>query len=97
MGISGRYIDDAEKLKETAPRVFEQVASGALTLQDAKRQVRAEQKSAERAEKLARADTAPVWLGQFETGCLYQADVTAPDWLRRSEFAAKVWATLHGH
>ncbi len=36
VGVSGRYVSDAKRIKEQAPEVFEQVQKGELTLQQAK-------------------------------------------------------------
>ena len=40
VGVSGRYIDEAEKIKDTDSRLFDEVHRGEKTLQQAKREIR---------------------------------------------------------
>jgi len=44
VGVSGRYIDDAEKYAKQEPALFEQLLSGEVTLQDAKRETRKQER-----------------------------------------------------
>jgi ParB-like chromosome segregation protein Spo0J len=39
VGVNDRYVQDAKKVKEEAPEVFEQLKAGKITLQNAKREV----------------------------------------------------------
>lgn len=39
VGVGERYVQDAKKVKEEAPEVFERLKAGKVTLQDAKREV----------------------------------------------------------
>jgi len=39
MGVGERYIQDAKKIKQEAPEVFEKLKAGKISVQDAKREV----------------------------------------------------------
>ena len=39
VGVGGRYVADAKKIKESSPEVFERLKAGRVTMQDAKREV----------------------------------------------------------
>lgn len=58
VGVNHAYVSVAKALKETAPGLFEEVQAGAKSLQDAKRQLKAERQEAERAENRAKVAAA---------------------------------------
>lgn len=55
-GTSGRYVQDAKKVKEKAPELLDKVKAGEMTLPQAKAEVRRQEK---REELKARAETLP--------------------------------------
>lgn len=57
LGTNTQYIVDAKKVKEADPRMFEQVLAGNLTLVDAKKELKAQERTEARAEiaKIGRA------------------------------------------
>jgi hypothetical protein len=71
LGVSHQYIAEAKKLKEQEPRVFEQVLAGNLSLQDAKKEVRAKETKTQRAEMANQAKS----VHPSDRWNVYQADM----------------------
>jgi 16S rRNA G966 N2-methylase RsmD len=71
LGTNEHYVVDAKKLKEQEPRVFEQVLAGNLSLQDAKKEVRAKETKAQRAEMANQAKS----VRPSDRWNVYQADM----------------------
>jgi hypothetical protein len=59
LGVNHQYIIDAKKIKEQEPRVFEQVLAGNLTLQEAKKEIRTQEKKEQHAQLTKLAETVP--------------------------------------
>jgi hypothetical protein len=76
VGVSGKYIDEAEKIEKADPRRFQQVLAGSLTLQDAKSEIKVQAKKEKHAELIAIADKyeAKQYDG-FSVNGVYLADI----------------------
>jgi DNA modification methylase/ParB-like chromosome segregation protein Spo0J len=81
VGASTRKVQRAKALKKADPKLAEKVKNGEMPLKDAEKKVEQDKKVRERKEKLDNAPTAPVWIGKFETGSIYQADVTKTEFI----------------
>lgn len=79
--VNPRYVSDAKMVKEEAPHLFEEMRAGLIHMKEAVHEVKQARREQERAEKLAKTSVAPVWVGKFETGNLYRADVTQPEFI----------------
>jgi hypothetical protein len=58
-GTNRQYVSDAKKIKEQAPRVFEQVLAGNLTLVEAKKEVKASERKEQQNQLVKIADSVP--------------------------------------
>lgn len=79
--VNPHYVTDAKTVKEEAPELFEVMRADGMHLKEALHEVHQRQREKQRAEKLSAASVAPVWLGTFETNCIYQADVTKVEFI----------------
>ena len=51
VGVSGRYIDEAEKIADAAPDLFNEVLTGTLSIPDAKREIKQREKEQARQDR----------------------------------------------
>jgi site-specific DNA-methyltransferase (adenine-specific) len=74
VGTNRQYVSDAKRIKEQSPAVFEQVKAGAMTLNDAKREVRETERKQQREQLKERAALTPksnryqIGICDFRTG-----------------------------
>jgi ParB-like chromosome segregation protein Spo0J len=59
LNTNTQYVVDAKKIKEQEPRVFEQVLAGNLTLKEAKKEIRTQEKKEQHAKLTKLAETVP--------------------------------------
>lgn len=74
--VSPAYVALAKMVEEESPELAAEARAGLIHMKEAVREVKQARKQKERREKLEAAPTAPLWVGNFQTGCIYQADVT---------------------
>ena len=53
VGTNARYVSDAKKIAQQAPDLFDDVRSGAITIPEAKREIKAREKEQARQERIA--------------------------------------------
>jgi site-specific DNA-methyltransferase (adenine-specific) len=68
-------------LKKKNGDLASKVKNGEMKLKDAENKVKAEERKKEIEEKLSSVPIAPLYVGNFETGNLYQADVTQEEFI----------------
>ena len=79
VGVSGRMVSDAKKLKEEEPELFEEVKAGKTTIEQAKRETKEkkrEERRAENAKKVAAVEPAEV----INAGAKFATIVIDPPW-----------------
>lgn len=76
LNVSRATLQRVKAVRKVSPELIEKIESGEMTAHEATKIIKQEQRIEERKEKLATAPTAPIWIGKFETGSIYQADVT---------------------
>jgi len=81
VNVSTRYVEDAKKLAQESPELLPDVRVGKLTLQEAKRQVRAQRQDAERERLLSNPPTSSRKLERLEEGvATYRTIYLDPPW-----------------
>lgn len=91
LGVSGRYVSDAKAIIDKMPDLKEKIASGEMSLQDAKKEVRQAELTSERKELADKAQAVPdndrvkLWQGDItkdEPKEQYDFIITDPPYLR---------------
>ena len=81
--VSHGYVGNAMVVQEESPELFEEMKAGLIHMKEAMSEVKKRKKQKARAQKLEEVSVAPVWVGKFETDCIYQADVTKVEFIRQ--------------
>lgn len=79
VGTNRQYVSDAKRIKEQAPAMFEQVKAGAMTLTDAKREIKEEKREAIREQNRELTKHAPA-VANVASGQKYKTMVLDPPW-----------------
>lgn len=87
-GVNRQYVSDAKKIQKAAPEVFERMKAGGLSMQDAKREVRAVESRKMAAEKPMPAEDAAI-IAALEKGRAVVVN-------QERHAHAMTWAEQHG-